>query len=120
MPRISKAVARVLIQWYKNTGGWDNGQTRSVWFSKDDFIQILSMTDEFDADGMHIYLAKYPDEEMPEAPDPEEYRNRITVVFVPTRDKQDIFDVEAPPDQAMMATNGDADDPAFDHGELEP
>ncbi len=121
MPRISKADARILIQHYRDTGGWADGQTRSVWFSKDDFTQILGMTAEFGADGMHIYIAKYPEKEMPGAPDPVKYKNRITVVFVPTIDKQDIFDVQAPPDeQAMMAMGGDPNDPAFDHGGLEP
>ena len=122
MPRISKADARILIQHYRDTGGWDNGQTKSVWFSKDDLITILGMTAEFGADGMHVYLARYPEKEMEGAPDPVKYKNRITTVFVPTIDKQDIFDVEAPPDEAsMMSTDGsDPTNPAYDHGGLEP
>jgi hypothetical protein len=126
MSRISKADARTLIQRYRDTGGWDKGQTKSVWFSKNDLIEILGMTVEFEADGVHIYLAKYPETEMPGAPDPAKYKNRITVVFVPTIDKQDIFDVQAPPDEsgspsgAMATMSGDPNDPAFDHGTLEP
>lgn len=126
MPRISQADACTLIQQYRDAGGWDNGQTKSIWFSKDDFIEILSMTPEFGADGMHIYLAQYPETEMPGAPDPEKYRNRNTVVFVPTVDGQDIFDVEAPPGGAgnagtMMAmSGGGSGDPAYNHGQLEP
>jgi hypothetical protein len=120
MPRISKTDARILIQRYRDTGGWDSGQTKSIWFSSDDFKDILSMIAEVGADGMHIYLAKYPEKEMPGAPDPAKYRNRTTVVFVPTIDKQDIFDVEAASDEQAARTMDGGTNDAYNHGNLEP
>lgn len=123
MPRISKTDACTLIQRYRDTGGWDGGQTKSIWFSRDDLAEIQGMTGEFGADGMHIYLARYPDTPMNGAPDPAKYVNRITVVYVPTVNGQDIFDVESPPvgssASKAMAASGPGD-PAYNHGELKP
>ena len=115
---ISQAEAQLLIQTYRDSGGWGKGQTRSVWFSKDNFIQILNMITEFEGDGMDIYLGKYPADASPV-----NYQNRITLVFVPTVDKKDIFDVEGSSSNAALAADDDGDggdEDAFDHGELKP
>jgi len=121
MPRISKADACTLIQRYRDTGGWANGQTKSIWFSKDDLADILNMTTDFDADGMHIYLARYSQAPTPGAPDPAKYVNRVTVVLVPTVNGQDIFDVESPASGAGRASAmSGSGDPAYDHGTLQP
>ncbi len=114
---VPKRTALKLIQNHRDTGGWAGGQTRGVWFSKDDFIEILGMIAALECDGMRIYIGKYPDTEiLPGTPNPAKYKNRLTVVFVPTKNKENIFDIQGLiPDPLMEEPN-----PAFNHGDLEP
>jgi hypothetical protein len=123
---IPKITALKLIQTYRDTHGWEDGKTKGVWFSKDDFIEILGMITRLNCDGMRIYLGRYPiHEDLPGTPDPVKYRDRVTVVFVPTRNKVNIFnieeDVEVVENKIRILGEDDDDEPSsFNHGDLEP
>ncbi|HEY2722236.1 MAG TPA: hypothetical protein VGI82_10950 [Chitinophagaceae bacterium] len=124
MPRISNTDACTLIQQYRDSGGWANGQTKSIWFSAANLEELQQLISESNGDGVHVYLAKYPSAEMAGAP--AKSKNRLTVVFVPTANGQDIFNVEAVAEAhtAMKAmtdgTGGTGGDSGYNHGTLEP
>jgi hypothetical protein len=112
---ILNGTAATLIQDYRDNGGWQNGQTKSVFFKKAEMENFMKMMGDLKAEGVNIYFARYPDDGSLNPKDHAEYSKRETVVFVLTDSNgNDLFDPETKPTVLPALSM------AFDHGELNP
>src|SRR6185369_13921066 len=89
--------AAVMVQDYRNKGGWDNGQTKSVFFTKKEIDNFTALMQLYGAGGVNVYFGCYPDDGS-ENPTGRNYESRRTVVFVfADANGVDFFDVETDP-----------------------
>jgi hypothetical protein len=118
--------AKLLVQTYRDEEGHGNNKTRAVWFSVPDLAKIIALAtgtvDGKTCNGIRIYFAKYPKNDIVIKPPYPEYFSRETLVFVPTYDEtvggspkhRDLFNVLSPIAYPFDGNQG------FNHGELCP
>jgi len=121
---IPESTAQLLIETYKTEDGWGPDETRAVWFSVQDFTNIISLVNDYGGDGARIYFGKYPsDTDIPGTPDPS-YKGMVTLVFIPTLagpggSHQDVFPA-TPTSSFVAAARTNGGNMGYDHGELCP
>lgn len=70
-----------IIHEYKNATG---DQGKMIWFSKEDILTMLCHLHGNNRNGVRIYRGKYPDHENFSNVGGYNYRNKKTIVFMPT------------------------------------
>lgn len=112
---IPNQIAKKIIQKFKKdhpASGHKPEVTWSVHFTRKDFIEMLLMMENSEADGANVYMATYTDDGRSSKP---EDIGRNTVVFILTKGGKngDLIDVDEEID--ILPNN-----PAYNHGDLNP